>query len=78
MPNWKMTVKIKDLLDEDDSDDNAQYVGREIAKRLRASAWDMPEYVLDAFAGGVVNAHDLNRLLVAMYDRADYDRVWID
>lgn len=85
-PIWDGQLKIKHLLNgDDDSDSEAQAVGRQIAAILRASSW----FKRDAQDGGsslvevveeledVCDFEDLDEILDHLYDLADADRIWI-
>ena len=89
-PAWDRHLTIKHLLTGDDSDENAQEIGRKIAAILRASAWlkaDKEENderlggsEVEQIAEDFEDIEDLdhfNLVLDGLYDLADADRVWI-
>ena len=83
---WKTKIKgIRPLLTEDDSDENAQKVGKEIYKIVTSSLYkkyfkiyedDMLE-PLDSFLF-VEDCEHLNSLLSTLYDYCDANLIWID
>jgi hypothetical protein len=83
---WRMKIRLKDLLTEDDSDEYAQRAAKEVAKRLRASAiksmvgvdqYDFDD-MADEFEYGVETCDDFNGVLDLMYNFADEHRIWIE
>lgn len=92
-PVWDRTVKIRHLLTEEDSPENAAKVGAAIASILRAklpSRWFDPhsdEFDDDideiAYEMSRIDAADpkaldsVNLLIDELYDWADANRVWI-
>lgn len=90
MTHWKHRVNIKHLITDDESDENAKKVGKQIAKALRASTWARAdreyadEYGRDSEVdicaeefSDVDGLDHLNGVLDVMYDLADADKVWI-
>lgn len=89
-PIWDRRLTIKHLLTSDDSDENAQEVGRKIAAILRASDWlkadkeenderlggSEVEQVAEEFED-IEDLDHFNLVLDSLYDLADADRVWI-
>lgn len=89
-PIWDRRLTIKNLLTDDDSDENAQEIGRKIAAILRDSDWlkadkeenderlggSEVEQVAEEFED-IENVSHLNLVLNGLYDLADADRVWI-
>lgn len=89
-PVWDRRLHIKHLLNDDDSDENAQEVGRQIAAILRTSSWlkadkenhgerlGDPEVqmAMEEFED-IADIDHFNAVLDNLYDLADADRVWI-
>jgi len=81
MAQWKGTLKLKDLLtDEDVSDEQVAAIGMQFSERIRAS---------DVFDEGrrsdlagwfecVDSEDEFNCLLDILYDVADAERIWIE
>lgn len=90
LPTWSRKIRIKHLLSGEDSDENAQKIGKQIAGILRASSW-MTADLREAETLGkdsevricaeefdeVDGLDDFNAVLDHLYDLADADRVWI-
>lgn len=90
LPVWGHTVRIKHLFTDDESDENAQRVGKEVATILRTSAWAEADREFARERGGdsevivcaeafeeVQDLDDFNAVLDRLYDLADVDRAWI-
>lgn len=91
LPVWGYTVRIKHLLTDDESDESAQKVGKEVATVLRTSAWAEADREFARERGGdsevivcaeefeeVRGLEDFNAVLDRLYDLADVDRAWIE
>lgn len=89
-PIWDHKLRIKHLLSNDTSDENAQKVGVEVAKVLRASTWAKADAKDAAERGGdsevamcaeefedIEDLDHFNAVLDRLYDLADADRAWI-
>jgi len=81
MAQWKGTLKLKDLLtDEDVSDEQVHVIGMQFSERIRASEVFDEEQRSD-LAGWfeeVVSEDEFNWLLDTLYDIADEARIWIE
>lgn len=89
MGRWRKTIKLKDLLSEDDSPENVRRVAAKVTARLKRE----PEYDPfgdDVFSDVVERMNDIaksdmagcgcdrfNDVLADLYDWADAERVWI-
>jgi hypothetical protein len=75
MTNWRRTVPVKDLLDCDENDSEAQRVGKAVHERISN------EPVFWGFNSGrflaIKTVGDLNCALDKMYDFADRECIWI-
>lgn len=74
------TVLGEALISDDKSDENAQQVGRRIAKILQTSTWGKAEPDVALVADelkDLENLDHLNTVLDKLYDLADAGRVWI-
>jgi hypothetical protein len=99
MARWEYKVRLKDLLDEDTSDEAARTAAGAIATRLKkVESWKSDtamtcelEGIIDEFeeisdpnvsavelAGRFGLCKYFNNVMNALYDWADYHRVWID
>ncbi len=80
MTNWRHHIKLKDLLDDDESDESAVRTGIAMAERLRALEPGILvnngqlAYEFDR----VTNLGQFNRAMDCLYDSADRYLVWID
>ena len=79
-PVWDHHIKIKHLLTDDDSDDNARRVGNALHTILTRSTWiknntdpGLEDAVNNLYEAP--DADDLNDWLDLVYDYADRDRV---
>lgn len=87
MPNWRKTIRIKHLLSDDDSAENAREAAGKVAvilKRQREYNHSEHEEFTDiacSFAdlgeSSDGTCSDFNDLLAWLYDWADSERVWI-
>lgn len=89
-PIWDRRLTIKHLFSDDDSDENAKKVGKEIAAILRSSEWlkadqknskdrvggSEVEQIADEFED-IENMRHFSLVIDGLYDLADADRVWI-
>jgi hypothetical protein len=80
-----MKFKIKDLLDDDESDEHAQSVGKEVARRLKASKTKglsgVDEFDVDDFVDefeNVETCEEFNWVLDRFYDFADAQKIWVE
>ena len=86
MTRWKRRIKIKDLLDGDDSPEEVVRIAAVVVERLRK---DTPsgrdadlDFVVSEFED--ITAEDKKPVLLfddaldQLYDWADYNRVWIE
>lgn len=81
MTNWRVKVKgIKILLTEDDSDENATKVGKEVYKILSNSVYKKYFKNFDRLEdfNNVFGVDDFNDILNNMYDYCDDNGIWID
>lgn len=86
MAQWKHTIKLKDLLDDEDVDrEEAKRLGGEMALRLlapepkRLFGNDIRlQAVIERFQTDCLSQPDFNDILDDLYDWADNNRVWID
>lgn len=86
-PVWDHRLRIKHLLTDDESDENAQQVGKEVAAIIRASTWARADQKERGGNSEVImcaeefeDVDDLdhfNAVLDHLYDLADADRAWI-
>ena len=80
MARWNAHFPIKDLFtDEDVGPEEAQRIGKEVARRMRARPHvfgDETFDFVDRFED-VENQEDFNDILDELYDVADSIRVWI-
>ena len=80
--NWKVKVKgIKELLNTNESNEEAKRVGKEIYKIITSERYykyfeDFDR--LDDFDVYVETVEELNDLLNDMYDYCDGELIWID
>jgi len=86
MANWKYRVNLKHLLTEDDSDENAIRVGKEVARIVRVSTWYKENTKIDPYSDleetlefleTVNDVEEFNYYLDWLYDLADAERAWI-
>lgn len=90
-PIWDRRIRIKHLLADDESAENAKAVGKEIAKVVRASTWAKADQAEAEEGGGdsevamcaeefedVDDLDHFNSVLARLYDLADADRTWIE
>lgn len=89
-PIWDHRLTIKHLFSDDDSDENAKKVGKEIAAILRGSEWlkanqedsegrvggSEVEQIADEFED-IEDMRHFSLVIDGLYDLADADRVWI-
>lgn len=81
---WQHTLKLKDLLTNDDSDETAVNVARETKIRVQNFAKSRGFEQDDALEeitywfDDVATCNDFNGVLNELYDWADDNRVWID
>ena len=81
--NWRTRVKVKDLLNDDESPDAVRATMAAIADRLEAApqfrAFDTARFRNIPDGDDVVSEQDYaNRLLSRMYDYADENRIWME
>ena len=74
---WRHHVQLKDLLDAEESDENAQRTGKEMAKRLLASPFADAGWLAAQFEQAQT-CFLFNKAMDHMYDSADTQRIWID
>lgn len=88
MNPWRKTIRIKQFLSNDGSDENARKVAGQVAAVLMRQDeygpmgdWDLVD-IADGFADLAESSDgtcaDFNVLLDDLYDWADASRVWID
>lgn len=89
MAIWYGKFYLKDLLSEDDSDEEAQRVGKIVAERLRAYVVSERFKNRQPLFGGkteefaqrfenVLDSEEFNDALSDLYDLADDVKVWIE
>lgn len=85
MANWRMKFQLKDLLDDNDDDENAQQIGKEVAQRLKTSKIKslsgVDEFDVDDFADefeNVETCEQFNWALDRFYDFADEQLIWVE
>jgi hypothetical protein len=85
-PRWRKTIRIKQFLGDDGSDENARKVAGQIAKvLLREPEYEYGDPELIYLTDELVmlaesndgTCADLNEVLSGLYDWADDNRVWI-
>lgn len=82
-PIWDHKLRIKHLLADIGSptDEDAKRIGKLIAAAIERSAWgrDADEELHDLIEEfkDVIDVDHFNMIMDALYDLADYDRVWI-
>ena len=78
--NWKHSFRMRDLLSNDTSDENAVRVAKELAGRMKASK------LFEDFEGQnmiadlediVVDSNDLNDILESFWDYCDWRKIWV-
>lgn len=83
-PGWSHSLKLKDLLTDDNSDEKAVEVASELVKRLEGFAKrrgfeeDFELFDIIEGFGCVENCNELNGVFTGLYDWADDNRVWIE
>lgn len=80
MANWKHSINIYDLLNQESSDEVAVAVGKAVADRVEAvipecSVFSDPTLrdILDRLRNHAVDEEELNYLLDLLYDWGDYN-----
>jgi hypothetical protein len=74
--NWRHTVRIKDLLSRDDSDENAQRIATVVVERLRNTRF-MQGFRLRFFER-VETVDDFNDAMNHLYDFCDANAIWVE
>ncbi len=73
--NWKKTIKLKHLLDDDDSDKHARSTGLVVSGVIAAAG--LPPELSDPFRK-VRTLNQFNQALNDLYDYCDCNAIWVD
>jgi len=79
--NWKVKIQgLRELLTDDDSDENAIKVGKEFYKILNSSIYRKYFKNFDRLEefNEVLDVKEVNDILSDLWDYCDYNLIWVD